>query len=92
MGNNLKIHSSENIDIDSNEDINIDFSSADNFEIGDVQRIADIHRIALLNGKKLYIKNAAPDIMNILAITGLSKSFANFDDNFGKPLKRQRGF
>lgn len=92
MGNNLKIHSSENINIDTDGDINIDFSSTDNFEIGDVQKIADIHRIALINGKKLYIRNAAPEIMNVLAITGLSKSFVNFEDNFGKPVKRQRGF
>lgn len=91
MKNNLKIHSYENINIDLNEDINIDFSSTDKFGIQDVQRIADIHRIALINGKKLYIQNAAPEIMSILAITGLSKSFVNFEDNFGKPVKRQRG-
>lgn len=92
MRNNLKINSIENIDIDSKDDINLDFSSVDNIALQDVQRISDIHRVAVINGKKLYIKNAAPEIMNILAMTGLSKSFINFEDSFAKPVKRQRGF
>lgn len=92
MRNNLNINSSESIDIDSKEDINLDFASIDNIALNDVQRISDIHRVAVINGKKLYIKNAAPEIMNILAMTGLSKSFINFEDNFVQPQKRQRGF
>ena len=90
MRNNLKIHSSENIDIEN--DINVDFSSVDNIALQDVQRISDIHRVAVINGRKLYIKNAAPEVMQILSMIGLSKSFINFEDNFEKPEKRQRGF
>ena len=46
----------------------------------------------IFNFKKLYIKNAAPEIMNILAITGLNRSFSNFDDQYKTPAKRQRSF
>jgi len=90
MRNNFNIHSSENIDTE--HDINLDFSSVDNIALQDVQKISDIHRIALINGRKLYIKNAAPEVMQILSMIGLSKSFINFEDSFEKPEKRKRGF
>lgn len=92
MKSNINLHSAENIDIDLNHDINVDFSSVDNIALQDVQRISDIHRVALINGRKLYIKNAAPEVMQLLSMIGLSKSFINFEDNFEKPEKRQRGF
>ena len=92
MKNIIDINSLENIDIDSKEDIDLDFTSVDNIALQDVQKISDIHRIAVINGKKLYIKNAAPEVMHILAMTGLSKSFINFEENCVKPIKRQRGF
>jgi len=92
MRNNLNIHSSNDIDLNLNEDINVDFSSVDNIVLQDVQKISDIHRVALINGRKLYIKNAAPEVMQILSMIGLSKSFINFEDNFEKPEKRKRGF
>ncbi|MBQ2645701.1 hypothetical protein IJG14_09045 [bacterium] len=80
-----------NINIDSNEDISIDFSQVKDIVLQDIQKISDIHRVALLNGKKLYIKNAAPEILNILATTGLYKSFKNFEEQYSIPTKRQRG-
>lgn len=92
MKRNINLHSAENIDIDLNEDINVDFSSVDNIALQDIQKISDIHRVALINGRKLYIKNAAPEVMHLLSMIGLSKSFINFEDNFEKPEKRKRGF
>ncbi len=89
MNNNIKITET---DLDTNLDISVDFESIDNIALDDVRKISDIHRIAVLNGKKLYIKNAAPEIMNILAITGLNRSFSNFDDQYKTPAKRQRSF
>ena len=91
MDNNIKITETET-DLDTNLDISVDFEELDNIALEDVRKISDIHRIAVLNGKKLYIKNAAPEIMNILAITGLNKSFTNFDDQYKIPAKRQRSF
>ena len=79
-----------NVNIDSNENISLDFANVDNIALQDIKNISDIHKIAVLNGKKLYIKNAAPEILNILAVTGLHKSFTNFDDKLITPDKRQR--
>lgn len=90
MITNFKNDIKANINIEPNDDISLDFSDMENIALQDIQKISDIHRVAILNGKKLYIKNAAPEIMNILAITGLHKSFSNFDDNLVTPEKRQR--
>lgn len=84
--------SDTDINVDFNENISVDFSDVDNIALQDIQRISDIHRIAVLNGKKLYIKNAAPEILNILATTGLHKSFKNFEEHYSAPVKRQRRF
>lgn len=88
---NIKF-SEKNIKIDSNEDISVDFAQVEDIALQDIQKISDIHRLAVINGKKLYIKNAAPEILNILALTGLHKSFKNFDEQYSAPVKRQRGF
>ena len=92
MKNNVNIHLSQDINISLNSDINVDFSSVDNIALKDVEKISDIHRVAVINGRKMYIKNAAPEIMQILSMIGLSKSFINFEENFEKPEKRRRGF
>ena len=80
------------IDLDFAEDIPVDFEEVDNIALQDIRHISDIHKAAVLNGKKLYIKNAAPEILNLLAITGLHKSFKNFDEQYHAPAKRQRVF
>lgn len=92
MYNKQSILRDTNINIDSNEDISVDFSKVIDIAIQDIQQISDIHKMAVINGKNLYIKNAAPEILNILAITGLHKSFKNFDEQYSAPAKRQRGF
>ena len=92
MTSRYNINLAEEIDFDSTEDISVDFSTVDNIAIQDIRKIADIHRIAVLNGKKLYIKNAAPEVMHILEMTGLHKSFTNFEDQCTTPIKRQRRF
>lgn len=79
-----------NIDIDSEDNISVDFSLVKDIAIQDIKKISDIHKAAVINGKKLYIKNATPEIMQILAVTGLHKSFKNFDDQVLPPVKRQR--
>ena len=76
--------------IDNNENISVDFSKVEQIALQYIQRISDIHRVAVLNGKKLYIKNAGPEVLHILAMTGLHKSFTNFDDKSITPDKRQR--
>ncbi|MCR5260793.1 MAG: hypothetical protein K6C94_03035 [Candidatus Gastranaerophilales bacterium] len=80
------------INLDFTDDISVDFEEVDNIALQDIRKISDIHKAAVLNGKKLYIKNAAPEILNILAITGLHKSFKNFDEQYSAPDKRKRGF
>lgn len=92
MTSRYNINLAEEIDFDSTEDISVDFSKVDNIAIQDIRKIADIHRVAVLNGKKLYIKNAAPEVMHILEMTGLHKSFTNFEDQYTTPIKRQRRF
>jgi len=82
----------QDIDFDSTEDISVDFSTIDHIALQDVKKISDIHRIAVLNGKKLYIKNAAPEILHILEMTGLHKSFTNFEDQYSTTEKRSSRF
>ncbi len=90
MFTNLKNNILTNMDFDSKEAIAVDFSNIKSIALKDVKQIAQIHKIAILNGKKLYIKNATPEIMNVLALTGLYKSFINFEDVQITPDKRQR--
>lgn len=78
--------------INENQDIELDFASVKNIALNDIQRISDIHKLALINGKKLYIKNATKEVMNLLEVTGLSKSFYNFETVNTAPTKRQRRF
>jgi anti-anti-sigma regulatory factor len=91
MNKRLNIKINSEIDIENLGDIDVDFSSIDNIALQDIKKIAEIHKVAVLNGKKLYIKNAAPEVMNLLAMTGLHKSFSNFDETSIKLDKRQRG-
>ena len=76
--------------IDEIQDISIDFSCVKDIDLKDIECISDIHRVALLNGKKLYIKNATKEVIDLLEATGLYSSFQNFKHN--NPIKRQRGF
>lgn len=90
MKTNLNDDLTSNIYIESTDNIAVDFANVDNIALQDIQKISDIHKVAVMNGKKLYIKNAAPEILHILAMTGLHKSFTNFDDKSITPDKRQR--
>lgn len=91
MNTRLNIDINSDIDFENSEDIEVDFSSVDRIALQDIENISNIHRVAVLNGKKLYIQNAAPEVLHILAMTGLHKSFTNFEDELITPVKRQRG-
>ena len=80
MNTRLNIDINSDIDFENSEDIEVDFSSIDKIALQDIEKISDIHRVAVLNGKKLYIQNAAPEVMQILAMTGLHRTFTNFED------------
>ncbi len=80
MNTRLNIDINSDIDFENSEDIEVDFSSIDKIALQDIENISDIHRVAVLNGKKLYIQNAAPEVMQILAMTGLHRTFTNFED------------
>ena len=73
----ININDDTHIGIISDEEISLDFSKVENIALQDIKRISDIHKIAVINGKKLYIKNANPEIMQILAITGIHKNEEN---------------
>ncbi|MGN0014169.1 MAG: hypothetical protein ACI37T_01985 [Candidatus Gastranaerophilaceae bacterium] len=90
MKTNLNIDLISKISIDRNENISLDFSNIENIALQDIRKISDIQKVAILNGKKLYIKNAIPEILQILEVTGLHKSFSNFDDKSITPDKRLR--
>ena len=53
--NRLNIDINSDIDFENTEDIDVDFSSIDRIALQDIQNISNIHRVAVLNGKKLYI-------------------------------------
>lgn len=79
-----------NININSEEDISLDFSEVENIAIQDIKTISNIHKTAVINGKKLYIKNASPEIMQILAITGIHKTVRDKEEKNENFAKRQR--
>jgi len=89
--NRLNIDINSDIDFENAEDIEVDFSSIDRIALQDIENISDIHRVAVLNGKKLYIQNAAPEVMQILAMTGLHRTFSNFDDALVANSRVKRG-
>lgn len=89
--NRLNIDINSDIDFENAEDIEVDFSSIDRIALQDIENISDIHRVAVLNGKKLYIQNAAPEVMQILAMTGLHRTFSNFDDVLVANSRVKRG-
>ncbi len=91
MNTRLNIDINSDIDFENSEDIEVDFSSIDKIALQDIENISDIHRVAVLNGKKLYIQNAAPEVLQILAMTGLHRTFTNFEEELVSPAKRQRG-
>ncbi len=91
MNTRFNIDINSEIDFENSDDIEVDFSSIDNIALQDIQNISDIHRVAVLNGKKLYIQNAAPEVMHILAMTGLHKSFFNFEDELLSKTVSKRG-
>lgn len=72
-----------NIDINADDEISLDFARVENIAIQDIKKISDIHKLAVINGKRLYIKNANPEIMQILTITGIHK-----DEEHGSNTKR----
>ncbi|MDO5305610.1 MAG: hypothetical protein Q4E87_08565 [bacterium] len=93
MNTRLNIDINSDIDFENSEDIEVDFSSIDKIALQDIENISDIHRVAVLNGKKLYIQNAAPEVMQILAMTGLHRTFTNFEDAMvaNSSTKNKRG-
>lgn len=91
MNTRLNIDIGSDIDFENSDDIEVDFSLIDRIALQDIENISDIHRVAVLNGKKLYIQNAAPEVMHILAMTGLHKSFSNFEDELNSKVVSRRG-
>lgn len=86
--NMININEDTDFDIHSDDEIALDFAKVKNLAINDIKRISDIHKVALINGKKLYIKNASPEILQILTITGIHKSCDN--DSANALSKRQK--
>lgn len=80
--------SASDIDFDSDEDFKTDFSSVKTVGMSDICKISDLQAIAALNGKKLYIKNANPEVSRFLISMGMRDLFENFEDLSLKLVKR----
>lgn len=66
---------------DSGEEVVIDFMNIDYIELKDIKTLLDLQKIALLNNKKFRIENAKPEILQMLEVTGLYKTFSNLMTN-----------
>ena len=71
----------DNLTIDEGEEISLDFSNVNNIELKDITALLNVQKVALLNKKRLKIENVCPDVLQVLEITGLYKTFSNMMSN-----------
>ena len=71
----------DELSIDAVDEISIDFSNVNNIELKDVTTLLNLQKVAILNRKRVKIENVKPEVLQILEITGLYKTFSNIMTN-----------
>lgn len=81
----LKLFSSsvcmDDLSLDTSDEISIDFANVGNIELKDITTLLDIQKVVILNKKKIKIENVRPEVLQVLEITGLYKTFSNMMTN-----------
>ena len=71
----------DGLTIEDSDEISIDFSRVSNIDLKDITTLLNLQKVALLNKKKIKIENVNPDVLQVLEITGLYKTFSNMMSN-----------
>ncbi len=71
----------DDISLENTDEISLDFSEVKDIELKDITTLLNIQKVAVLNKKRLNIQNVCPDVLQILEITGLYKTFSNMMSN-----------
>lgn len=71
----------DDLSLDTADEISIDFANVGNIELKDITTLLDIQKVVILNKKKIKIENVRPEVLQILEITGLYKTFSNMMTN-----------
>lgn len=71
----------DDLSLDTSDEIFIDFANIGNIDLKDITTLLDIQKVAILNKKKIKIENVCPEVLQILEITGLYKTFSNMMTN-----------
>ena len=65
----------DNITFNNESDLSLDFKNIDRISLNDISIILNLKKLAVLNRKNLKLDNVAADVMQVLEVTGLYKSF-----------------
>ena len=71
----------EELSIESSDEISLDFSEVSRIELKDITTLLNLQKVAILNKKRIKIENVKPEVLQILEITGLYKTFTNMMTN-----------
>lgn len=71
----------DDLSLDTVDEISIDFANVGGIELKDINTLLDIQKVVILNKKKIRIENVRPEVLQILEITGLYKTFSNMMTN-----------
>lgn len=65
----------DNITFNNESDLSLDFKNIDRISLNDISIILNLKKLAVLNRKNLKLDNVTADVMQVLEVTGLYKSF-----------------
>lgn len=71
----------EELSLDTVDEVSLDFSNVGNIELKDITTLLDVQKVVILNKKKIRIENVRPEVLQVLEITGLYKTFSNMMTN-----------
>ncbi len=71
----------DDLSIDAVDEIFLDFSDVSSIELKDIKTLLNLQKVAILNKKRIKIENVKPEVLQILEVTGLYKTFTNIMTN-----------
>lgn len=81
------IENINNKEFESSKNITLDFSNINTIDLKALKTLLNIQKVALMNNKSITIKNATPEVNEMLDVTGLYKTFENVATN---PILRKQ--
>jgi len=65
----------DNITFNNEADLSLDFKDIDRISLNDISVILNLKKLAVLNRKNLKLDNVTGEVMQVLEVTGLYKTF-----------------